>query len=91
MNNEENKKSVDNFNADSVDGANVKGGFGGMGPMDPGLHPGGDLPPDLNPGGPIEGDPMNPPHDPGTGVGPMDPGAGGGPIDPSADFGPIMP
>lgn len=89
MNNEENKKTVDGFNQDSVDGSNVKGGFGGIGPMDP--HLGGDLlPPE-----PLPGDPLNPDgptHDDATGSGPLDPNVGG-PIDPSAGGlgGPLMP
>lgn len=72
MNNEENKKSLENFSNDAVDGNNVKGGFGGVGPM----HP--PTPHDFQPRGPIEGDPMHPQDPGGTGVGGNDPLAGQG-------------
>jgi hypothetical protein len=92
MNNEENKKSLNNFSNDAVDGKNVMGGGFGDGfvddgsgslPQDPFVAPAFNGPEDPIGGGmgPIGGDPM-PPVGP-TGNLPMD----GGPIDPHGPLG----
>ena len=77
MNNEENKKTLDSFNNDAVDGNDVKGGGGAFGPPAPGGDmatgtplpgdefgtppPGAELPSDL-PQMPLDGPgPMGPP------------------------------
>jgi hypothetical protein len=71
MNNEENKKSIDGLNNDSVDGKNVMGGGFGDGFVDDGS---GSLPQD-----PFVAPPFNGPDDPiGGGMGPI----GGDPLPP---------
>jgi hypothetical protein len=66
MNHEENKKNIDSFSNDAVDGNDVKGGGGPFGPPAPGTE--------LTNGTPMPGDEMGQPPAPGAEI---DPAMGG--------------
>ena len=78
MNNEENKKSLDSFKNDAVDGNDVKGGFGPTGVGGPSF---GNPAPDMLPDGPPVDDGLGGPHGE----------IGGGPLDPGNVDLPVMP
>lgn len=80
MNHEENKKSLDSFQNDAVDGNDVKGGGGPFGPPAPGAElgdntplPGAELDGPPPPGAEIPSDGFDLPQMPIDGPGPMGP------------------